>query len=297
MKKESSKIISRFHLYQKERFPIIVLAISLFPAILSSGVVVSSHPNIVKATMALIAAIAYLLHIRVIDEHRDFNHDSVHHVDRPVQVGLISRGELRKIDFFAICVLLVVAIFSGVYATLIAIIMLCYSYLAEREFFLGEKAHRHFFFYNSINLVQMLLMQVFVYFIFTNVLSLTALLVTHFLFTTTGTIIFEFMRKLKIPGEDGTGKDTYTFHLGFNNSIIIYLALAVVNISLFARISGLISARPFTWLISSYFLAMIVAFFALVHWVKKIKITDQLLQLSFLLCYGILNLIIYFIKI
>lgn len=296
MKKQSSKIINRFHSYQKERFPMIVLAISLFPAILSSGIVVSSDPSIFKAILALIAAIAYLLHIRVIDEHRDFDHDNTHHNNRPVQLGLISKKELQKIDVLSILVLLGIAILSGGYAILMVIIMLFYSYLAGKEFFLGEKIHQHFFFYNSINLVQMLLMQVFVYFIFTNTLSLSALLVTHFLFTTTGTIIFEFMRKVKIPGEDGTGKDTYTWHLGFSNSIITYIILAFINILLFIRITSLISTRPLTWLIFSGFLTTAIVLVAVIHYIKRKKLTDQLLQLSFLLCYGILNLVIYFVK-
>lgn len=296
MKRQSLTILDRFYSYQKERFPMIILAFSLFPALLSSGVVVFSHPSILKAIMALVASIAYLLHIRVIDEHRDFGHDNTHHISRPVQTGLISRKELQKIDIIAIFVLLGIAALSGGYAILLAIVMLFYSYLAGKEFFLGEKIRQYFFFYNSINLVQMLLMQVFVYLIFTNALSLNALLVAHFLFTTVGTIIFEFVRKLKIPGDDGTGKDTYTWHLGFSNSIVIYIVLALTNIFLFFRVANLISTQPFTWLIFPVLLGTIVILLAVIHWIKRKRLTDQLLQLSFLLSYGILNLVIYFRK-
>ena len=194
MKTQSITILNRFYSYQKERFPMIILTLSLFPAILSSGVVVSSHPSILKALMALIASVAYLLHIRVIDEHRDFGHDSTHHVTRPIQTGLISKKELQKIDILAVAVLLGIAIISGGYALLLAITMLCYSYFAGKEFFLGEKIRQYFFFYNGVNLVQMILMQFFVYLIFTNTLPLGSLLFAHFLFTTIGTILFEFMR-------------------------------------------------------------------------------------------------------
>jgi hypothetical protein len=296
MKKQSSKIISRFFSYQKERFPMIILAFSLFPALLSSGVVVSSHPSIFKAIMALIASIAYLLHIRIIDEHRDFDHDNTHHIGRPVQAGLISRKELKEIDVLAISTLLGVAILSGRYAILLVIIMLSYSYFAGKEFFLGEKVRQHFFIYNSINLVQMLLMQLFIYTIFIEVFSFNQIVLAHFLFTTVGTIIFEFVRKLKIPGDDGTGKDTYTWHLGFNNSIIIYIILVLTNIFLFFRVIILISTKPSIWLIFCGFLATMAMLFAVIHWMKRKQLTDRLLQLSFLLSYGILNLIIYFIK-
>ena len=296
MTKQTSTIAKRFYSYQKERFPMIILALSLFPAILSSGAIVATHPSILKAFLAVVASIAYLLHIRVIDEHRDFHHDNTHHVSRPVQTGLISKKELGKIDILSIVVLLGVALFSGVYATGVAVFMLFYSYLAGKEFFIGEKIRQYFFFYNAINLVQMLLMQVFVYLIFTNTLSLNALLIAHFLFTTVGTIIFEFVRKVKIPGDDGTGRDTYTWHLGFGNSIIIYVMLALANVFLFLRVADLISNQHFTWLIFSGLLGIILISQAVIHWIKKKRLTDQLLQLSFLLSYGILNLIIYFIK-
>jgi len=287
MTKQTSTIAKRFYSYQKERFPMIILALSLFPAILSSGAVVASHPNILKALLAVAASIAYLLHIRIIDEHRDF---------RPVQTGLISKKELGKIDILTIITLLGVALFSSVYATGVAVFMLFYSYLAGKEFFIGEKVRQYFFFYNAINLVQMLLMQIFVYLIFTNNLSLNALLIAHFLFTTVGTIIFEFVRKVKIPGDDGTGKDTYTWHLGFGNSIVVYVILALTNVFLFLRVVNLISDQHFTWSIFSGLLGIILILQAVIHWVKKKRHTDQLLQLSFLLSYGILNLIIYFIK-
>ncbi len=296
MTKQISTITRRFYSYQKERFPMIILALSLFPAILSSGAIVATHPSILKALLAVLASIAYLLHIRVIDEHRDFHHDNTHHVSRPIQTGLISKKELGKIDILSIAILLGVALVSGVYATGVALFMLFYSYLAGKEFFIGEKIRKYFFFYNAINLVQMLLMQIFVYLIFTNNLSLNTLLITHFLFTTVGTIIFEFVRKVKIPGDDGTGKDTYTWHLGFGNSIVIYIILALANVFLFLRVTNLISTHHFTWLIFAGLLVIILISQAVIHWVKKKRLTDQLLQLSFLLSYGILNLIIYFIK-
>lgn len=295
MKAHALKFSKKFYRYQKERFPIIALGVSLFPAILSSGVIVSSNPSIFKAILAVIASLAYLLHIRVIDEHRDFHHDNLHHPSRPIQVGLISKDELKRIDFCAIMVLLIIGAYSGIHTTFLAVIMLIYSYLAGKEFFFGEKIRRYFFTYNAVNIIQMLLMQIFVYLTFTQTLTLTALLIAHFLFTTVGTITFEFVRKVKIPGEDGTGKDTYTWHLGFGNSLIIYWLLSTLNIFLFLRVAFSISSRLFPWLIVCVFLGTIIALSSIIHWSKREKLTDTLLQFSFLFTYSILNLIICFI--
>jgi len=297
MIKKTLTIAKKFNSYQQERFPIIVLALSLFPAVLSSGVVISTNTTIVQGAIALIASLAYLLHIRIIDEHRDFGHDNQHHVTRPIQAGVISKRELQYIDIATIFILILIATSAGSWALVIMPIMLAYSYLAGKEFFIGDDIRRHFFIYNGINLVQMLLIQLFVYTVFANPFPFTILVWAHFLFTTVGTIIFEFVRKLKRPGDDGTGKDTYTWYLGFNNSIGIYSVLFLLNTALFFWIATLISPHVVTMLILSLALVATSYFTVFVHWIKKTHQTDQLMQLSFLLLYGTFNVVIYFLAI
>ena len=79
----------RFYVYQRERFPLVALVPSLIPAVLSSGVVVLSHPTLLQGAIALLGSVLYLLHIRIIDEHRDFTHDNEHHAKRPTQAVVI----------------------------------------------------------------------------------------------------------------------------------------------------------------------------------------------------------------
>lgn len=297
MIKKTLTLSKKFHSYQRERFPIIVLTLSLFPAVLSSGVIVSANPTILQGFLALFASVAYLLHIRIIDENRDFGHDNQHHITRPVQSGIISKQELKYIDFVAVFLLITIAAVAGVWALVMVIIMLVYSYLAGKEFFMGEGIRRHFFIYNGINLVQMLLMQLFVYTVFAKPFPFNTLILTHFIFTTVGTVVFEFLRKLKRPGDDGTGKDTYTWYLGFHNSLLIYSLLLSINTILFFLIATLITPHTIYALIFSVALVTTAYFAVLLHWVKKTRETDQLMQLSFLLVYGIFNITIYFLTI
>jgi hypothetical protein len=285
----------KFYAYQKERFPIVILGLSLLPAALSSAVIVSTHSTAMQITSAVIASLAYLLHIRIIDEHRDFEHDNMHHAVRPIQTGIISKEELRYVDIIAIAVLLFIALTAGYTALIIAGLMLGYAYFAGKEFFVGEKIRNHFFVYNGVNLVQMLLMQLFVYSIFAGFLPFNQLVILHFLFTTTGTVIFELVRKLKIPGEDGTGRDTYTYYIGFNTAMIIYLLLIIFNASIFFTIVSQL-AEPMSLVPSISLFVTLLAFISVsVHWIKKAKLTDQLMQLSFLSLYGLFNLVIYFV--
>jgi len=285
----------RFNIYQKERFPIFPLVISLFPAILSSGAVLNNI-SISNSILTLIATILYLLHIRIIDDHRDFEHDNIHHIERPVQKGVISKKELISIDITAIIIFLIISALINIYAFYIAIVMYFYSYLASQDFFIKKYIRKYFFVYNIINLLQMILMQIFVYYTFTDKLNFNLLILIHFLFTSIGSITFEFIRKLKIPGNDGTGEDTYTWHLGFAKSLILYAFFCFFNIVSFTILINLIINKTLLYFIFSGIIYTILMIIVFIHKYKKSYTTDLILRLSFLLSYATLNLIIYYIK-
>lgn len=282
-----------FYIYQKERFPIVVLGLSFLPAILSSGAVVASQAEFKSVLIALIVSVAYLLHVRIIDEFRDYEHDLRHHKERPVSSGIISLKELRVIDLLAIVAVPLASLYSGTGALLIAVAMLLYSYFARKEFFLGLQFRRYFYLYNAVNLVQMLLLQILVYTIANPSFSFTTLVTVHFLFTTTGTIIFEFLRKVKSPGNDGTGKDTYTWFLGLNNALLIYAAFATFNILLFVKAMFLIQTEITYWIPVA--IALIVGTYStlFINIMRQEEKTNQLMQLSFMVMYGSFNILLF----
>lgn len=281
--------------YQRERFPVVILAASFLPAILSSGAVTVGHTPLLSVLIALVASLAYLFHIRVIDEHRDFEHDTLHHSSRPVQRGVISKKELRRADVAAVTLLLLLSVYAGFTAFILALGMLAYAYVAEHEFFLGEHIRRRFFLYNGINLIQMFALQLFVYAVFTDPFPFTPLVAAHFLFTALGTVIFEFVRKIKRPEEDGTGKDTYTGRLGLTKALSVFLVLLAGNAVLFFRVVTLVSPHTFALAIFSLVLALAAALPVFLYLVRKEVLADRGMQLSFPLVYGVFNFVIYFL--
>src|SRR3989344_1824327 len=295
MKNAAINFAGRWYLYQKERFPVLLLLLGIIPATFSSGAVVSGSLGAVAIFGAIAGSLVYLLHIRIVDELRDFEHDILYHPTRPLQSGMISRKEPRYIDTVAMAVLLLIAFSAGASAAIIALVMLGYTYIAGKEFFVGEALRRRFFIYNGLNLLQMLLMQFFVYAIFAASISLNVVLLAHFLFTTVGTMLFEFVRKLKVPGDDGTGKDTYTYFLGFGMAHNIYLFLLALNTLLFLWIMRLIASDTL-WVLVGGGCAAIAFLVASVHRVRRSGDTDRLMQLSFVVLYGIFNLVIYIAK-
>lgn len=282
----------RFYVYQNERFPVALLIFSILPATLSSAAVVFSPMSATCIVLALIASFTYIFHIRVNDEVRDFEHDSVHHKTRPLHRGVVTLKDLKVLDTISISIFVVITLLSGIQATLIAFIMLVYSYVAKYDFFCKERIRKHFFMYNSAHIIQMLLMQIFVYAVIARTIPFSYLLLVHFLFTMTGTIIFEFARKVKIPGTDGTGNDTYTYYIGFNKSLIVYAVLLLTNSLLFSFILALINSSFWNYI---YILVAIIAAAGVtwLHWLKRTSTTDKIMQGIFLLLYAVYNVSIY----
>lgn len=294
---KSLSLVRRFYVYQEKRFPIVFLILSILPVILSSAVIVMrGRPNFLQVFLALIASLCYFFHIRVIDDYRDFQHDSLYHSDRPVQVGVISLSDLKRVDFIMVSVFLLISIFSNIYCLGLAIFLLTYTCFAKNDFFVAKKIRRYFYIYNAINFFQMIVLQIFIYTFFSKNLYFNNLVATHFLFIVVGTLIFEFLRKIKTPESEGIGKDTYSWHMGFGKSILFYLLLIFINTFLFFKIATGIYARPGIWLLFSLFFIIIALLCAYLNWIKRNNTTTQLLQVISLLSYGSFNLIIYFIK-
>jgi 4-hydroxybenzoate polyprenyltransferase len=100
MKKDNRPLLVRLWEYQKERIPIFALLVF---ASLSVGVVYkfSSMP-LQRYFVGVLIIILYLIQIRASDEKKDFEFDNIYHKDRPVQRGLVSLGELYRINVLVI---------------------------------------------------------------------------------------------------------------------------------------------------------------------------------------------------
>lgn len=282
------RYLRRLYAYQKARFPVFLLLISLVPAIVSSNAVITGNFDWVTTMLAALASIAYLFHIRVIDERRDADHDRLHHPDRPIQSGAITHDELCIADVLVSALFIGIAFFSSPYAFLLALLAMAYTYFAGQEFFLGEKIRKHFFFYNAINLAQMVLLQLFIYALFDGTPTLTPIIIVHFLFTATGTIAIEFMRKLKAPENEGTGMDTYTWHLGFERAVGVFIAIIVLSFGFSTLLVGM-ARIPFAICV----VAGLIALLSVLYFLKtKKKHGETFLQLAFLLNYSACNIAI-----
>jgi 4-hydroxybenzoate polyprenyltransferase len=103
----ASPLARRFWRYRAERFPLVGaggLALLFGLAAVCYGAALDRQggfaPNLSEAMCAMIVTAIAFFHLQVIDEHRDFESDRVHHPRRAVARGLVSLQELRSLSLW-----------------------------------------------------------------------------------------------------------------------------------------------------------------------------------------------------
>lgn len=287
--------LRRFWAYQMERFPIPILVFTTLAVVLSSSTVLQTGTtDWVLITAATFLGLVQLFHIRVIDEFRDFDHDRRFHGDRPVQQGIVSLKELASMDRCGVLLFVILTAVSGPKAFVTGLIALGFSYLAGKEFFLGESFRRNFFVYNAVNILQMLWLQFLIYAVLDPSFELQRLSIwSHFLFAFTNSIIIEIVRKIRIPSQETQGKDTYSWHMGFWGSLLLFLSFAILNYLLFLWNVGLIGRWPAIPLsVSAGAITLVIAASG-AHAVLRGKKTEHALVAATLLSYLVLHLVLF----
>ena len=170
----TSPFSARLRAYLNQRFPLIghgILIISYYSSnqFLSE---VLTHPNdrlkyTIGSAMGAITLFCMFFHLRVFDEHKDYEHDSRHYPERVLQSGLITLNHLKLLGAVAIGLELVLSASwmpQGKPAALIAVLVaMGYSVLMLKEFFVGDWLKRNFLVYT---ISHMLIMPLFAMVVF-----------------------------------------------------------------------------------------------------------------------------------
>src|ERR1041385_7457659 len=135
--------ISRWWVYQRERFPILAHGV-LIAAFSSSAVSYSAmlrdhRPRLPSIAVAFITCFLFFLQLRIADEFKDFDEDSRYRPYRPVPRGLVHLNELGKVALVGALLQLLLALWLS--PALVGLLLLVWLYLAlmQKEFFLGHR--------------------------------------------------------------------------------------------------------------------------------------------------------------
>lgn len=286
-------LAARFFRYQEERFPIKILAFTTIAVVLSSAAVLAYKITLPEVILNYFSCLVFLLHVRVIDESRDFRHDNEFHPERPVQRGVISVRELFLIDLVVSPVFIFTCFYYRGPALSYGLALLLFSFVAWKDFFAGRFLRRFFYLYNGINMLQMVLLQLFIYAVFTGSYLITKVMWIHLLFVMFNTIIMEFVRKIRTSSEESAGKDTYSWHLGYKRSLYIFYFFSVVNFFTFIWMLYTISPAIKDYFLLSLLLMVLLSISVFLHLRNKKKSSENFLLLSTVLNYVGLNMLIY----
>jgi 4-hydroxybenzoate polyprenyltransferase len=282
--------LRRFFTYQNERFPFVVLIFTTYAVVSSSFTIVNGDFRWGKlAFIGFATGLLYTFHMRLFDEFKDLEHDKRYYPGRPVSRGLLTLEELRTLTLIVVAAEFLINLFAPLKALLFFGVAFLYSLLTRKEFFVRDWIREHFFVYNFTHYLQTALIIVYLYVLAGSHLSLSnKTLWIHFIFTNLTLTLLEWARKMRIRSEENESRDTYSARLGIRGSSIVF---SLIFVSIFVLFYWLKMATGSAVLYASGALVLIVLS-TLFYSIKTTKISSNLLQLSSLIYFVLLHILV-----
>jgi len=284
------KLIKSFFKYQQERFPLLFLGLVSLSGVVGTSAILDTH-NWITIISGTCITLTFLFHVRVIDEIRDFSHDTEFHPNRPVQKKLISIKELKILRIISLIIFFSISIIFSFETFIFAVFLFLYSSLAGRDFFCSKKIKKHFFLYNLLNMVQLIGLQLVVYTMFKWNYYFSPIIIAHITIIFLLSALLEIVRKIKLEKSETLGKDTYSSHLGYRGSIILLATNFILILLPLGYIFSLIGKTQGINIPS--LICFLGLYSSLMHFIKKTKLTENLILLSSFIYYLTINVVLY----
>ena len=250
-------------IYVKERFPAPVAFIYslLFASSITTFFYHESRlarVDLIKTTLLIGATIfLFFLRLRLFDEIKDFAYDSLYHPERPVQQGVVPISVIKRLAILVLLVEICLQALVPAAAVLAYLIVLGYSLLMFKEFFMDQFLSRHLAL--KLFLHQMIFVTLTVY--------AASVAQAHFFVPPFGrrlllfptllvpTLLFELGRKLehRRDAQGARTDDTYAYRWGTTRTFIIIMVAVLAHIICLL----LLSPRQ-SILVTPYLAAMLV---------------------------------------
>ncbi|WLI75803.1 UbiA family prenyltransferase [Kosakonia sp. H02] len=254
---ENAPLFSRVMLWVNERFPLSNAPLFILVYILTMAVVSTVYKDVTIAHIIIgsLLSFSFFLLLRVLDEHKDYKDDCVQHPERVLQRGIIRLVHLKFIGLICILIQLggMVLLAPGLKPMLMSWgLMLLWTLLMTKEFFVAEWLKQHFFLYAfSHTLIMPFVIWWLATLTFPEITLNTSMVLLMALSFFSG-LSFEITRKCKGPDEDRPDVTTYSQLYGRPLSIVLIILLLAAMI--LAQYSLILTARgeiPFWFYIVS----------------------------------------------
>jgi hypothetical protein len=260
----ASPRLVRWRAYFQERFPILghgVLIASFYSSnqFLAHALTQPGAPMHydLSSLLGYITILCLFFHLRVFDDHKDYDEDCQNYPDRVLQRGVISLGELKVLGGIAIATEFLLAAWRGTGASIAVLAAFGYSVLMLKEFFLRDWLKRRFLIYASTHMLIMPLLAVVVFSFATGGFPWQApgwfwlySFVSFFV-----AFNWEVSRKIRAPEEERDGVDSYTKIFGTHGAAYVVLIVRVID-------TGLVALVGYHLKLSLWFYSALVLLFA-----------------------------------
>jgi acyl-CoA synthetase (AMP-forming)/AMP-acid ligase II len=202
--------------------------------------------------MALMAALFWLVffHLRVFDEHKDWAVDRVAYPERVLSRGWVTLGQLRVAAGVAIAAELALAVVAGPVVVAWTLVLLGYTWLMLKEFFVGEWLKRHMVLYGISHMAIISLMSLAAYAALLAVLPGAVGRLWHpslLLFAAMNFCMvysLEVARKIRVPSQERPHADTYSKRLGIPGALATVVGMQAAGLGLLALAARDLHVHP-----------------------------------------------------
>jgi hypothetical protein len=241
---------NRWWTYQQERFPIFMntplvvvfcLSVLLFSALQQQDRIL---PSLVEVSAAALSTLILFFQLRVADEFKDFETDSRYRPHRAVPRGLVTLRELGTLAYVGAAIQFGIAIHFDFGLVPILAAVWIYMALMTKEFFAPEWLRAHPVVYL---LSHMLIMPIIAFYIsafdwlrlgkeFPH--GLGWLLALSFFCG----LVLEIGRKVKAPGKERDGVETYSGLWGVPTSATVWIICIAVSAAVYLKALSFVAA-------------------------------------------------------
>lgn len=236
----NARFLKRFYIYQKERFPILghglLVASFSFSAIAYSRICrgVEGFVNWPTFIIGIFTTISLFLLVRIFDEFKDADDDARYRKALAVPRGLISFRELTFIALTIVIIQIAMNLLFFPKMLIIYFIVIGYLLLMAKEFFVSDWLKKHQLWYVTSHMFIIPLIDIYASgldWFLTDARPPKGLLF-FFAVSYMNGIVLEIGRKIRTPEKESEGVLTYTFMLGTNRAVILWIFILLVTLTL-----------------------------------------------------------------
>lgn len=231
----TSPLHSRLLAYTKERFPLIpvlilvILMTSAAAHLLANWYGLPFSWQSTEHFGAIVTVFLFMLELRMADEIKDFDKDSIAYPDRMLSKGIVNLNNIRAVLFSVVAIQLIINFFLGIEHLVLLLILQGYAYLMAQEFFAKNFLEKRIGVYLISH--QIILIPLMIYsalsFVPVSAFSEDLYVIYPLLYLCLPYTVYELSRKTWSKDRENIHADSYTRFWGINKTVVIEMLLVV----------------------------------------------------------------------